>query len=158
MVNTSKIRKRLLPLKKKKPQFNWLRPVITNFDILAIEFLSPQGDIIQLSPRLQPTAASLALSADLSITQFAMDDQYIYAPVYGWQDLLDGRFRYVDPHYNAAIALKRMHKYIKRGFYPRLTALPHIIYISILGLLTWALFLCYHHWLRRFQWKFNTLL
>ncbi len=90
--------------------------------VLAVELLSPAGDLIHLSAqRFYTTPWNVIAEFDFSVVQFGLDDEYLYSGPYAWPDLLRRRLRR-DPR--GRTSYSRFRKYRAMGFrpYPDTTA------------------------------------
>ncbi|MCP4654688.1 MAG: hypothetical protein GY856_04620 [bacterium] len=89
--------------------------LIRKYVVRAVELLSPRGELIQLAARgIRPTPGETVTSFDFSISQFGLDDEFLYFGPYAWTDLLRRRLRLVvrNSHYY------RIRKLLAMGFRP----------------------------------------
>ena len=94
-----------------------LRPELLGGDgVRAVELLSPRGDTIHLTTvTLAPTPGDVLASADFSMIQFLLDDEYLYFGPYAWSDLLHRRLRLVS---RSNSNYYRYRKFMALGFRP----------------------------------------
>lgn len=83
----------------------------------SLELRSPEGERIQLVAFFRPTPPATILQFDISICQFAVDDQHLSFGPWAWSDLLQNRFRVGDSRWPDD-TFRRMFKYARRGFWP----------------------------------------
>jgi len=84
--------------------------------VRAVELLSPRGELIQLAARgIRPTPGETVAAFDFSVSQFGLDDEYLYFGPYAWTDLLRRRLRLVVRNNTSYY---RVRKLLAMGFRP----------------------------------------
>ncbi|MCP4654690.1 MAG: hypothetical protein GY856_04630 [bacterium] len=84
--------------------------------VLAVELLSPTGDLVHLSAEwFYPHPGDVIVRFDFSVVQFGLDDEFLYSGPYAWPDLLRRRLRR-DPR--GRTSYSRFRKYRAMGFRP----------------------------------------
>lgn len=110
---------------------------------VALEFSSPEGDIIQLiTLHTRPTPAEIISLSDFSICQFVMDDRYLYASSTAWSDLLNSRLRVLYIPYPRGTR-RRTIKYMRHGFRPYPSTLLKVYSAGFIGWCKRTLFMDY---------------
>jgi len=97
--------------------------LIGEHHVLAIELLSPAGDLVHLSARpFYETPGKVIAGFDFSVVQFGLDHEFLYSGPYAWPDLLRRRLRRNPGRRNTTYS--RFRKYRAMGFrpYPDTTA------------------------------------